>query len=137
MSFFEHPFRVRYAETDRMGVSYYANYLVWFEMGRAEYLRFLRIQYTDYEKKGIFLPVVEAHCRYLRFSTYDDLLAVQVVVSEFGKSSMRFDYRILKEPERVCIVEGYTVHAFINTDRKPIRVPQEVRDKVSTQHFEP
>lgn len=133
MSLFEHSFRVRYAETDRMGVSYYANYFVWFEMGRAEYLRSVGLQYLDYEKNGIYLPVVEASCRYSRPSTYDDLLKIQVVVSEFGKTSMKFLYRILKDSEKIA--EGHTLHSFIDKNFKPIRVPEEILRAVPLQNF--
>jgi len=130
---FQHNFRVRYAETDRMGVSYYANYFVWFEMGRAEYLRALGICYTDYEKKGIFLPAVEASCRYLRSSTYDDLLTIQVAVSHFGKSSMKFVYRVLKDGEKIA--EGHTVHAFVDKTPKPVRIPPEILEKIPVQEL--
>lgn len=135
MKHFRHDFRVRYAETDRMGVSYYANYFVWFEMGRAEYFRSLGVCYTDYEAKGIFLPVVEALCHYLRPTTYEDLLTVQVAVSEMGKSSMRFVYRITK-PAVGTVADGYTVHAFVGRDQKPIRVPKEILQRVPIQNLE-
>ena len=135
MALFQHEFRVRYAETDQMGVSYYANYFVWFEMGRAEYFRSLGVSYTDYEKKGIFLPVVEAFCRYFQPTSYDDLLKIEVAVSEFGKSSMKFAYRISTNGDQK-VAEGHTVHAFINRQRKPIRVPEEVRERVPLQVLE-
>lgn len=135
MAIFQHDFRVRYAETDRMGVSYYAHYFVWFEMGRAEYFRSLGVRYAEYEDKGIFLPVVEASARYFRPTTYDDLLSIQVVVSDFGKTSMKFAYRIINE-KKEKIVEGYTVHAFVDRQRKPVRVPEEMVKKVSLQSLD-
>lgn len=135
MTVFRHDFRVRYAETDQMGVSYYANYLVWFEMGRAEYFRALGVCYTDYEKQGLFLPVVEAHARYYLPTTYDEKLAIEVAVSEFGKTSMKFVYRILKEDGKKA-ADGYTLHVFIDRARKPVRVPQEVLQKTPIQSLE-
>ncbi len=130
---FQHNFRVRYAETDRMGVSYYANYFVWFELGRAEYLRALGVLYTDYEKSGVFLPAVEASCRYFQTTTYDDLLTIQVAVSHFGKTSVKFVYRILKDGKKAA--EGYTIHAFVDRDNRPIRIPAEILQKVPIQEL--
>ncbi|HNV86894.1 MAG TPA: thioesterase family protein [Candidatus Omnitrophota bacterium] len=137
MSLFQFDFRVRYAETDQMGVSYYANYFVWFEMGRTEYFRSLGVDYTECEKKGIYLPVVEANCRYSSPARYDERLSIEVAVSRFGKSSMKFVYRITEKETRRKIAEGYTVHAFVNTDMKPVRVPEEIRARVTLQEIDP
>jgi len=138
MHHFDYVTRVRYAETDRMGVSYYANYLVWFEAARTEYFRALGFVYADFEKQGIFLPVVEAYCRYNHPSSYDDELTVRTVVSKLGKSSIRFEYQLFKNlnealktsTKAVPIVTGHTVHAFIDRDFKPIRVPEALRTKI-------
>jgi len=135
VAIFQHDFRVRYAETDRMGVSYYAHYFVWFEMGRAEYFRSLEVAYGQYEEKGIFLPVVEAFARYFQSTTYDDLLTIQVAVSELGKTSMKFVYRILNQAKQK-VAEGHTVHAFVDRSRKPIRVPEEIRGKTQLQSLD-
>jgi len=135
MNTFEYEFRVRYAETDQMGVTYYANYFVWFEIGRAEYFRSYGVNYTDCEKNGIFLPVVEAHARYASPARYDELLIIQVVVSELGRGSLKFLYRILEKESRRKIVEGYTVHAFVGANLRPMRVPDEVRAKLVIQNL--
>lgn len=135
MTPFQHKFRVRYAETDRMGHSYHAHYLVWFEMGRNEFFRWLGIRYPEYEKQGIYLPVVEAHCRYFLPTTYDDLLTLEVAVSELGKTSMKFVYRVLNE-EGKKVAEGHTIHVFVDRKRKPVRVPDEVRRKTPLQTLE-
>lgn len=132
---FSHEFRVRYAETDQMRVTYYANYLVWFEMGRAEYLRHLGINYQDCEEKGYFLPAVEAHCRYLASSGYDDLLKIEVVVDQMKNSSLRFSYRIFNQSTGKNCCEGYTVHAFINSAKRPVRIPEEIRLAIPLQEF--
>lgn len=118
-----------------MGHSYHAHYLVWFEMGRNEFFRWLGIRYPEYEKQGIYLPVVEAHCRYFLPTTYDDLLTLEVAVSELGKTSMKFVYRILNE-EGKKVAEGHTIHVFVDRKRKPVRVPDEVRRKTPLQTLE-
>jgi len=133
MSEFKHDFRVRYAETDQMGVGYYANYLVWFEMGRAEYLRWVGLDYNQYEEKGVFLPVIEAHCQYQAPVKYDDLLQIQVAVTEFGRTSMRFEYEIWKVEENKLSATGYTVHAFINRDKRPIRAPEDMKKLICVE----
>src|ERR1700748_980517 len=87
--------RVRYAETDQMGVVYYANYLIWMELGRAEYCRAAGIRYRDMEvEDGILLAVIEGHCRYLRPARYDDEIAVQTSVSKANLRLVEFQYRI-------------------------------------------
>jgi len=137
VSLFQFEFRVRYAETDQMGVSYYANYFVWFEMGRTEYFRSLGVGYVECEKKGIYLPVVEANCHYFSPARYDELLAIEVAVSKFGKSSMKFVYRITEKETRRKIAEGYSVHAFVDQTMKPVRVPDEIRNRVTLQEINP
>ena len=82
------PFRVRYADTDPMGFAYYAHYLRWFEVGRAELMRWLGWSYRAMEETGLRLPVVEARCRYLRPGRYDDLIAVETGVVGCGRASV-------------------------------------------------
>ena len=131
MESFDYVFRVRYGDTDKMGVSYYANYLLWFEAARTEYFRALGLPYTECEKKGIFLPAVEAGIRYLATSTYDDLLAVRTSVAGLGKSSIRFDYQVLHQATKKLIATGFTVHVFVDPSMRPTRVPAEVKSLVT------
>ncbi|OGW89518.1 MAG: hypothetical protein A3A73_02490 [Omnitrophica bacterium RIFCSPLOWO2_01_FULL_50_24] len=130
MTYYDFKVRVRYGETDRMGVSYYANYLVWFESARTEYFRALGFVYSEFEQQGILLPVAEAHCRYFAPSTYDDLLTVRTSVAQMRQSSIRFEYQVFKEKNEKPIVTGYTVHVFSNSNLKPIRIPEPLRSKV-------
>ncbi|MBI5882065.1 MAG: YbgC/FadM family acyl-CoA thioesterase [Elusimicrobia bacterium] len=96
--FHEFNVRVTYADTDKMGVIYYANYFKFFELGRVELLRSLGVRYRDLEvQRKLFLPVVEAGCRYLAASRYDDLLSVRTCISDIGKASVTFDYLIFDE----------------------------------------
>ena len=131
MKFFDYETRVRYGDTDKMGISYYANYFVWFEAARTEYFRKLELPYTECEKKGYFLPVVETQARYLAPSTYDDLLIIRTSVSDFSKTTMRFEYQVLNATTNKLLVEGYSVHVFVDANMKPVRSPQEIVDKVA------
>lgn len=115
------PFRVRYGDTDQMGMAYYANYLRWFEVGRAEMMRSLGTSYRAVEEAGIRLPVLEARCRYLKAARYDDLLAVETGVRELGRASVRFGYRIVREEDGVLLAWGETEHCFLDPAGRPVR----------------
>jgi acyl-CoA thioester hydrolase len=120
-----HTLRVRYADSDQMGVAYYSNYLVWFEVGRTEWLRSRGYAYRDLESRGIYLPVTEAACRYLAPCRYDDLLRVVTRVGRLGRAVVRFDYRVLKEDGTLAAV-GHTEHCLLSRDGRPLRVPAEI-----------
>jgi len=130
MKYFDYEYRVRYGDTDMMGISYYANYLIWFEAARTEYFRALGLPYTECEKQGIYLPVVEAQARYMGPSTYDDLLTIRTSVSEIRMSTIRFEYHVFKTGQEKRISQGYTVHVFVDGSMKPVRSPQSVTDLV-------
>jgi acyl-CoA thioester hydrolase len=120
--------RVRYAETDQMGIVYYANYLVWFEIGRVELLRSLGLAYSQLEKDHqCILPVVEATCRYKSPARYDDRVVIETRPSLLRGSVIKFAYRILREPaeagqERKLLAEGETVHVVCDDqlNKKPL-----------------
>lgn len=116
--------RVRYAETDQMGVVYYANYLVWFEVARTEYFRKLNIPYSDLEKKGIYLVVAESNCKYKSSVKYDDMIHVITRLNYVKASSLEFGYEIFQKD--TLIATGRTAHVFINKKKKPIRIPLEI-----------
>ena len=118
--------KVRYAETDRMGVVYYANYFIWFEVARTELLKAVGISYREIEeKRNIYLMVVESRCRYLKPATYDDNITVQTSVSEIKNTSLIFKYKVYKGPD--LISEGDTVHVFTNTYGRPTKIPQDIK----------
>ena len=110
--------RVRYAETDQMGVVYYANFFVWFEVGRVELLRQIGFDYAAMEAEDCLLPVVEATCRYRSPARYDDQILIQTHVQNQRTSMIKFGYRILRSTgngvEPKLIAEGETVHVFVN-----------------------
>lgn len=118
-------FRVRYAETDQMGVAYYANYLVWFEAARAGFCRARDYPYSRLEDEdGIYLPVVEAHCRYLNPLRYDQEFYVRTFLRDFRRRSCRFEYQVVAmQAQRLC-AEGWTRHFFIDREGKVKSFPK-------------
>jgi acyl-CoA thioester hydrolase len=119
--------RVRYAETDKMGVVYYANYFVWFEVGRCDLLRGCGSTYRELETAGVTLPVIEAHCTYRQPARYDDELAVRTRGTLCSPARIAFDYEITRPADGARIAEGRTVHAAIHANGKPGRVPPLLR----------
>jgi acyl-CoA thioester hydrolase len=117
--------RVRYAETDQMGVVYYANYLVWFEVGRTEWLRQSGSTYRSLEDDGVSLPVIEAHCEYRQPARYDDELEIRTRAALISPARVRFDYEIARSDDVVAVV-GHTVHAPIGRNGRPCRLPARV-----------
>ena len=119
--------RVRYAETDKMGVVYYANYLVWFEVGRTDLLREHGWSYREMEVDGLSLPVVEAACAYRRPALYDDELEVQTTGVLLSPVRVRFDYRVVRPADAATVAEGHTVHASLDRTGRPARLPERAR----------
>ena len=119
--------RVRYAETDRMGVVYYANYLVWFEVGRTEWLRQTGWSYQQMEAGGVSLPVIEAHCEYRQPARYDDEIEIQTRATLLTPVRIRFDYDLFRARDQALTALGYTVHAALDPSGKPCRLPERVR----------
>jgi len=127
--FHETTIRVRYSETDQMGVVYYANYLVWFEVARTEYFRNLGMEYSGLEKKGIYLVVAEANCRYKAPLKYDDQIRIVTILSYIKSSSLGFTYEIFLGDR--LIATGSTTHVFVNKEKKPVKIPPEVFQAVT------
>ena len=119
--------RVRYAETDRMGVVYYANYFVWFEIGRTDWLRETGQSYREMEIAGVQLPVIEAHCEYRRPAKYDDDLEIRTRATRLTPVRIRFDYEIVRGDDD-SLVTGHTIHAALDARGRPCRLPAGVRD---------
>jgi acyl-CoA thioester hydrolase len=123
--------RVRYAETDKMGVVYYANYFVWFEAGRCELLRTLGWSYRQMEEVGVSLPVIEASCAYHRPSYYDDELDVQTEGRLVSPVRVGFFYRVVRLSDGVTTASGQTLHAAINPAGRPCRLPANIREALA------
>jgi acyl-CoA thioester hydrolase len=120
--------RVRYAETDQMGVAYYANYFVWFEVARADLLRTLGWSYRDMEGSGVSLPVIEAHCEYRRPARYDDELEVKTEGRVLSRVRMEFTYEVRRVEDGGVAAAGRTVHAALDANGRPCRLPARVQE---------
>jgi acyl-CoA thioester hydrolase len=123
------PLRVRYAETDAMGVVYYGDYLTYFEDGRVAYLQQKGIPYSEMEAAGVFMPVAEAYCKYHAPARFEDELAVETTIGEAGRAKVRFDYVVKRGNE--VLAEGYTVHAARGRDGRPVRIPASWAEKLA------
>jgi acyl-CoA thioester hydrolase len=120
--------RVRYAETDQMGIVYHANYLIWMEIGRVEYCRAAGIVYRDMERDdGILLTVVDVHCRYVSPALYDEEVTVRTWVAEAHPRMLRFGYEMVEAAAKRRLATGETRHIFCNRERKPIKLPEKYR----------
>ncbi|KEQ25616.1 thioesterase [Paenibacillus tyrfis] len=122
----QHTLRVRYQETDQMGVVYHANYLNWFEVGRTEMIRELGLPYQALETRGLLLPVIEADLKFRSPARYDDLVTIDTKVVELTSLRIRFAYEIKRGEE--MLVTGGTQHVWLNQDWKPVRIDREVPD---------
>ena len=129
----ETTIRVRYAETDRMGVVYHANYLVWFEIGRTEFCRARGFAYKDMEENDrAFLVVAESYCRYKAPARYDDELVVRTHVTELRRRSVRFGYEIIRAASGQIIAEGETGHVVTDPNNRVISLPEAYRQALSS-----
>jgi len=124
--------RVTYAETDAMGIVYYANYLRWFEVGRTELMRSLGIAYKEIEEQGTFLPVSEVFCKYHASATYDDVLIIETSIDFLKRASLQFAYRILRKADGTELVTGSTLHAFVDQEGRIVKVPSTLRAKLNS-----
>jgi acyl-CoA thioester hydrolase len=118
--------RISYADTDQMGMVYYANYLRYFERGRTELLRQIGINYKELEEKGFYLPVLTAECKYISPAKYDDVIIIETRIQEVTAASITCYYEV-KLDEKLLVI-GKTKHAFVNKDLKPVRIPKDIKE---------
>jgi acyl-CoA thioester hydrolase len=118
--------RVRYADTDQMGVTYHANYLVWFEVGRTDWLRESDWTYRHMEEAGVSLPVIEVFCQYRQPARYDDELEIQTRATLLTPVRIRFDYDVIRVVDGTVAASGHSVHAALNQAGRPCRLPERV-----------
>ena len=124
--------RVRYGDTDAMGVVYYANYLRYFEAARVEYLRLVGQDYRALETSGFVVAVTEANCSYLAPACFDDLIALGCRVSELRRASLTFEYELRREPGLVLLATGSTRHACLQKPHlRPTRYPEAMRQSIA------
>jgi acyl-CoA thioester hydrolase len=127
MSVSDLDLRVRYAETDQMGVAHHASYFVWFEAGRTEFIRGQGRSYAQVEEGGWLLVVVEAHCRYRRPARYDEVLTVRTRLEALRAATLRFGYELIRKADGEVLADGYSVHAAVDRTGRPRRIPEEIR----------
>ena len=120
--------RVRYADTDQMGVVYYGIYLTWFEIGRTEIMRDTGLTYHEVEKYGVRIPVIEAGLKYLKPAYYDDVLHIQTFLEKRTGLRVRFEYIIWRNDEKLAT--GFTEHILTNDKLHPAKPPKELLDKL-------
>jgi acyl-CoA thioester hydrolase len=120
--------RVRYAETDQMGVVYHSNYFVWFEVGRTDLLRSSGWTYREMESDGVSLPVIEARCEYKQPARYDDDLEIRTTGTLVSPVRLAFSYEVVRPRDSQMVATGQTVHASIDRSGRPCRLPDRVRE---------
>jgi acyl-CoA thioester hydrolase len=121
----EAALRVRYSETDQMGIVYHAHYLVWFEIGRTEWCRAAGLPYAEMERSGLYIPVTRAECAFRRRSSYDDPILVRTRMAELSARGCRFAYEV-RSPAEALLAEGSTHHVFTDSVGRPRRAPDPV-----------
>ena len=120
--------RVRYAETDQMGVVYHANYIIWMEVGRVEYFRAAGLRYRDLERDdGILLLVAEVGCRFQSPAAYDEEVLVRTRVVAASPRMIHFEYELLAAEDGRALAHGFTKHVFCGRDRRPTKLPEKYR----------
>jgi acyl-CoA thioester hydrolase len=124
-AFHETRLRVRYAETDQMGVVYHANHLIWFEVGRVELLREMGFSYRDMERKdGRFIAVAEVQCRYRAPVYYDEEVVVRTRLKKVRESVVIFTYELVRADDRTLLAEGETTHIVTDSTMKLVALPE-------------
>jgi acyl-CoA thioester hydrolase len=123
-------FRVRYAETDAMGVVYHTNYIVWFEVGRGEYMRQRGGDYAEVEREGCFFAVSEVYCRYVAPARYGDLVTVRTWIEEVKSRGLTFVYEVVMAETGQTLVTGWTRHVCVDRQGRVRAIPEWLREKM-------
>lgn len=132
----ETEIRVRYAETDKMGIVHHSNYLIWFEFGRSDFCRARGFSYKDMEEKDNALMVVaEIYCRYKSPAYYEDVLIVRTQVAELRSRSLRFVYEIFRPSDQTLLAEGETLHLVTDINKKVITLPESYREMLLSREI--
>ena len=122
-------FKVRYAETDQMKIAHHSNYIVWFEMARIDFMEKIGIFYSDLEKEGYLMPVVEVNAVYNKPAVFADNLTIKTIIKEKPGARLRFDYMVYNDNnEQIC--SGFSIHGFMNKENRAIKPPRVLRQKL-------
>lgn len=133
MDFNQISFRVRYGETDQMGVVYHGNYAQYLEMGRVEWLRELGFSYKKMEKEGVMLPVISLQINFKKSAVYDDIIRVVTILKKRPSVKIEFDYKIYNEADEI-LIEAHTVLAFIDkATKRPMKCPDVILEKIKLE----
>ena len=128
----EQRLRVRFEETDTMGVVYYGKFLTWFEVGRVGLMRDHGFGYAEWTRRGVQFPVVQAHADYRAPARFDDEILVKTKVASVGNSSLRFENEVYKVPEMTLLATGHTVHVRTGGDGRKIPFPPDLKEKLTS-----
>ena len=119
--------RIRYADTDQMGVVHHAKYLEYFEMGRTEFMRACGMPYSEVERRGVFLAVVETHLRFRQVGRYDETVKILTTLERISGAKVKFFYEVIDENGRT-LAEGWTLLGSVNREGRPVRIPAWLRE---------
>jgi acyl-CoA thioester hydrolase len=123
--------RVRYAETDQMGVAWHGQFFAWFEVGRTDLLRRHGCTYRELEEQGLRFPVIEVAARYLKPARYDDVLEVRTRLTRLGHVRLAFEYEVHRDGTDGPLATGSTVHAALDREGRPCRLPDDLRRRLA------
>ena len=118
----ETKLRVRYVETDQMGIVHHSNYYAWFEVGRGDFSKEIGMTYNDMEKEGLMLPLVESHCKYIQGAKYDEDVIIQTFIEELSPVKVIFNYNVIRESDGKLLAQGKTNHAFVSKEFKIVNL---------------
>jgi acyl-CoA thioester hydrolase len=128
IEYYDAKVRVRYAETDQMGVVYHANYFVWFEVGRVELMRALGVEYKKMEKEDdCHIVVADVHCRYHHSARYDEELRIRTCIVESRNRLVRFSYEVFRDSDGTLLATGHTIHVICGSNGRPKMLPEKYR----------
>lgn len=130
----ETSLKVRYVETDQMGIVHHSNYYPWFEIGRGEFIKESNITYKEFEEQNILMPLAESSCKYKVPAKYDDIVIIKTWVEKLSPVKVIFSYEVVREDDGVVLATGATTHAFVNSEFKIINIKKinpDIWDKLS------
>ena len=124
--------RVRFVETDMMGVVHHSNYLRWFEMARVEYLRRANVLLPELIQAGILFPITDVQCKYIQSAHFDELVRVEAVLEDFSRAKLCFRYKVWRDEDHVLLAEGSTQNVFTGNNGRIVRLPKIYHDRIET-----
>lgn len=118
----ETKLKVRYVETDQMGIVHHSNYYAWFEVGRTEFIEESGISYREMEAQNVLIPLVESRCKYITGAKYEDIVIIKTWIEELNGAKIVFSYEVIREADNAQLAKGSTTHAFVNKEFKIINL---------------